>query len=150
MASDFSRGDARSTLAGLDADRARLAAKVVTPRWYHPVYAAILACLVLSQALPPFYGLTIVIVGLIGLIVLRVSYDRRYGISFTKSTGRGTRRLMFAVIGVLVAGMIASRVIVAIDVSAWWIAVPAALTFLAALLLGRRYDVTLRREIVAR
>ena len=104
----------------------------------------------LSQALPPFYGLTVVIVGLIGLIALRIAYDRRYGISFTKVTGRRTRALMFSVIGVLVAGMIASRVIVATGASLWWVLVPAAIAFVTALVLGPRYDDALRREIVAR
>lgn len=150
MASNVDPRDARRALSGLDTDRARLAAKVVTPRWYHPVYASILAGLVLSQALPPFYGLTVVIVGLIGLIALRIAYDRRYGISFTKVTGRRTRALMFSVIGVLVAGMIASRVIVATGASLWWVLVPAAIAFVTALVLGPRYDDALRREIVAR
>jgi len=150
MASNNDSAAARDALSGLGDDRARLANRVITPWWYHPIYAVILVVLVCSQALPGVWSLPVILGAVVALTVLRTTYDRKYGISIDKPQGALTRTLLAAVIVILVASMIAVRVMQQTATSLWWILVPSAVTAAAAVALGRCYDAALRRELAGR
>lgn len=147
MASDRGSDAARTALAGLDVDRVRLASRVVTPWWYHPIYAASLATLVFSQTLPGVWPLPVVVGAVVSLAVLRTSYDKKYGISIGKPPGPRTRTLLVAVVAILALSMIAVRVMQHVGASQWWALIPVAITAASALVRGRRYDDALRREL---
>ena len=147
MASDRGSDAARTALAGLDADRVRLASRVVTPWWYHLICAASLATLVFSQTLPGVWPLPVAVGAVVSLAVLRTSYDKKYGISIGKPPGPRTRTLLVAVVAILALSMIAVRVMQHVGASLWWALIPVAITAASALVRGRRYDDALRREL---
>ncbi|HLT67743.1 MAG TPA: hypothetical protein VKZ73_07730 [Microbacterium sp.] len=149
MASSFDPQDAREVLGELDVDRARLARKIVTPWWYYPIYSLSMAVLVVSQVLNNFSSMGLALVALIVFVSLRAIYNRRYGLSFTRSTGPGTRGALVALVIILVLSMVAARVIQSTQVELWWAAIPAVIAAVAGYVLGRRYDSALRREVAA-
>lgn len=139
---------AQDVLAGLDADQALLAQRIVTPWWYHPVLGGILAVIVISYALLPLgYPFLAVAAGLVAMVLLLRSYSRHYGVEVTGWLGPRTRRLQVAV-GILVgACILSSSVIMLVGVSAWWALLPAAAVFSGVIVLGRRYDEAMRGEM---
>lgn len=140
---------AQDVLAGLDADRVRLAQRVATPWWYHSALGGILAAIVISYALLPLgYPVLVVVAGLVAMVLLVRIYSRRYGVEVAGWVGPRTRRLQAAV-GVLVGVCIlSSLVIMLVGVSAWWALLPTAAVFCGIIVLGRRYDEAMRGEIV--
>ena len=149
MASSFGPQDARDVLGELDVDRARLAGKIVTPWWYYPIYSLAMAMLVIAQVLNNFSSMGLALVALIVFVSLRSLYNRRYGLSFTRSTGPGTRGALIALVIILVLSIIAARVIQLTQVGLSWAAIPTVIAAAAGYLLGRRYDSALRREVAA-
>lgn len=139
--------EAREALEQLHVDGACLAARVVTPWWYHPALGVIVAALAASQAFPVAAAIITVAIGISLLPVLTIVYARRYGLSPSRPAGRRSRLLLAATLGVLVAAMLASLAIRILSLSTWWVLVPAALAFCATIVLGRRYDDALRDEV---
>lgn len=139
---------AQDVLAGLDADRVRLAQQVVTPWWYHPVLGGILAAIVFSYALLRLgYPFLVVAAGLVAMVFLVRTYSRRYGVEVAGWLGPRTRRLQIAV-GVLVgACILSSLVIMLAEASAGWALLPATAVFCGIIVLGRRYDAAMRSEM---
>ncbi|GCD18467.1 hypothetical protein GXP71_00865 [Cellulomonas sp. H30R-01] len=141
--------EARSALADLAADRASLAARVVTPWWYHPTLGAVVALIVCTQALPSPASLVLLPVALFGLPALVVLYRRRYGVWVAEPAGPRSRALYRALIVVLVLVLAATLVVRLTDVAYVWALVPAAVGFVAAVVLGPWYDDAQRRELAA-
>lgn len=142
-----SSAQARDVLSSLDADGTRLAARVVTPWWYHLTLGVIVAVFVGSQALPGSASIGLVALGIIALPILVTVYNRRYGVSISQPTGPRSRRLLFTTVAVLVVAMLSSLVFKMIGFDPWWALIPAVLAAAATTLLGRRYDNALRSEL---
>lgn len=145
--SAFSSSQAQAALADLDTDRAKLAERVVTPWWYHPILGAILAAIVAGYALPLGYELLVLIPGLLAMVLLVRVYARRHGVAVTSSFGPRTRRLQIAV-GVIAGISLASAFVLSIaGAPAAWTLLPVVVVFVGIILIGRRYDEALRSEL---
>ena len=146
-AKNYSGDQAREILADLNTDGGRLAERIVTPAWYHPVLGLIVAVLVVSQALPGAYSLLLMVPTLIALPILAITYNQKYGFSLTRPTGTRSKRLLYAMITILVLALIAAALIKLNDVALWWVCIPAVVASTAVFVLGRRYDGALRKEV---
>lgn len=138
---------AREALRQLQDDGSRLAVRVVTPWWYHPVLGVIVAAFAGSQVLPGMAAIWIVAIGIVLLPVLTITYSRRYGVSTTQPAGPRSHRLLLTMLTVLILAMVSSLAIKFLALSAWWGIIPAAFAFFATVMLGRRYDDALRDEL---
>lgn len=138
---------AQEALRQLQDDGSRLAARVVTPWWYHPALGAIVAAFAGSQALPGAAAIWIVAIGIVLLPVLTITYNRRYGVSTTQPAGPRSKRLLLTTLTILILAMASSLAIKFLALSAWWGLVPAAVVFVATIALGHRYDDALRDEL---
>jgi len=138
---------ARAALGELGRDGAALAARIVTPWWYHPSLGAITALFAGAQALPGVGPIVAVVCGIIAIPILTTTYARRYGVVTTKPAGPRSKRLMLATLVILLAAMASGLVIKVAGAEPLWALLPAAIAFVTTVMLGRRYDDALRREI---
>lgn len=134
------RGDSRD-------DGSRLAARVVTPWWYHPALGVIVAAFAASPAFPGASGIWAVAIGIVLLPILTLTYNRRYGVSTTQPAGPRSKRLLLAMLAILILAMASTLSIKLLALSAWWVVAPAVVAFAATVVLGRRYDAALRDEL---
>lgn len=140
---------AREALSALDADGARLAERVITPWWYHPILGLIVALMVIGVAHPGALGFGLVALGVAGIAVLVRAYTLRTGVWISQVAGPATRqlqRVLIAVYTVLMGAALALRVT---EPSPWWALLPALAGLLATWVMGRHYDRELRRELAA-
>jgi hypothetical protein len=161
MANDFDRdasdtpapsmtqSEARAALGSLDEDGTALAARIVTPWWYHPALGVITGVFAGAHALPGAWPVIAIAIGIVAIPVLTTTYSRRYGVAVSKPAGPRGRRLLLAVLAVLIGAMLSSLAFKLVGLEPWWALVPAAITFSATVVLGRRYDAALREEIAA-
>ena len=147
MESNIDPDEARSTLAFLDDDGARLIERVVTPWWYHPILAAIVAAIIISQALPGAWGITLLPLAIIAIPLLMLAYKKHSGVATTQPAGPRSKRLMLMLMAVVVLALVSTLVVKLTDSSPWWALIPAAIAAVATVLLGRRYDAVLRQEL---
>lgn len=138
---------ARAALTGLNVDGARLAERIVTPRWYHPTLGAIVGAFVISMVLPVTFAAILVALGVVALAVLVGVYSRRYGVSVSQPAGTGTRRILAVIVGVFILAFASGLVIRVVEAAPWWAVLPAAVAAASTILLGLRYDDELRREL---
>lgn len=143
------RAQAVTALAELARDHERLATRIITPWWYHPALGLITAVFAGAHALPGVWPIAGITLGIMALPVLTTTYARVSGVVVTKPAGPRSRRLLIATLVVLVAAMSCSLAFKFLDVSPWWALIPAGVTFVATVVLGRRYDDALRQEIAA-
>ncbi|AWB86352.1 hypothetical protein C3E77_06820 [Mycetocola zhujimingii] len=122
----------------------------MTPWWYHVALGAIVALFVASQAMPTAAMSVAIVLGIVALPVLTTVYSRRYGVSVSQPAGPRGRRLLLMTLGVLVAAMLSGVALKLAGIALSWVMVPAVLAFIVTVVLGRRYDDALRREIAAR
>ena len=139
--------EAHAALSGLAADATRLAERVVTPRWYHPTLGAIVALICCTQALPSPASVAFLPVALFALPLLALAYRQRYGLWIAQPTGARSRRLLAALVTLVLLSFCAALVVKFTTVDYGWVLLPAAIAFVGSVLLGRRYDDALRREL---
>ncbi|WP_026818083.1 hypothetical protein [Arthrobacter castelli] len=152
MASDsesnrISPAAARESLAGLDADRSRLAGRMVTPWWYYPALGLITVLLVTAPALDGTMASILMAIVVIAAVTVPSIHARLHGVRISGPAGKGTRTIGFSLAGIVVVLMLASLSINIFDIPTWWALLPAMGAFLAVALLGPRYDRHLRREL---
>ena len=139
--------EARATLRGLDDDGAALAERVVTPPWYHPVLALFVATFVVSTAIPGPASMMVLAIAVVSLVLVVIAYQRTYGVATSQPAGPRTRRIMGAMIAIMVICMLSSLVIKFTEVSPWWSLIPAVIAGALTFVLGRAYDARLRSEL---
>ncbi|TKJ99456.1 hypothetical protein PlfCFBP13513_08770 [Plantibacter flavus] len=139
--------EARIALDAMNRDGERLAARVITPWWYHPALGLITAVFAGAHALPDAWPLAAITLGILAIPVLTTSYARVAGVVVTKPAGQRSRRLLALTVVVLVVTMSTSVAFKFLDVSPGWALIPAGVMFVATVVLGRRYDAALRQEI---
>lgn len=152
MANDFhgmTPAEARAALDGVAHDGTALAARIVTPWWYHPALGLIVGVFVVAQVLPGAWSIAAVALGIIAIPALTTTYARRYGVAISKPAGPRSRRLMRNALAVLVACMLSGLGIRLVGLAPWWVVIPTVVAFAATVLLGRRFDEALRRELSA-
>lgn len=143
----MTQAEARATLGDIEQDGATVAARIVTPQWYHPALGLITGVFAGAHALPGAWPVIAIAIGIIAIPALTATYTRRYGVAISKPTGPRSRRLMLVMLAVLVAAMVSSLAIKLVGLEPWWALVPAAITFVTTVVVGRRYDSALRQEI---
>ncbi|WP_336706671.1 hypothetical protein [Oerskovia sp. USHLN155] len=157
MENDMSVGDpatqrpsaaqAREALASLRADDATLAERLVTPRWYYPLLGAIVAVIIVSQALPSPASLILLPVAILALPALVVVHRRRHGLWFSLPAGPRSRRVYRIMMMILVPCFVAMVVVKVTPVPYGWVLLPAAVGLVTPLVLGPRYDELFRQEL---
>jgi hypothetical protein len=147
--SSTSPSEAQTALDDMTRDQQHLAARIITPWWYHPALGLITAVFAGGHALPGAWPLGAIVLGIAAIPVLTTAYARTAGVVVTKPAGPRSRRLLLATLLVLVAAMSCSIAFKFLGVSPWWALIPAGVTFVATVVLGRRYDEALRQEIAA-
>lgn len=134
------------------AARGRLADRLYTPRWYHPVLGLLLAALILQLGgvlgRPGLFLTPVPVVAMIalGLIYRRLSGIDLYGDSAPDGGQRG-RALLAVFICVLIISFAASFVLsnrLGMEWTAW---VVAAVVTLGTVAVGRIYDGLLRAQL---
>jgi hypothetical protein len=139
--------EARVALDALDADSSRLAARLVTPWWYHLVLGVMVCAAIGAQALPRVTSMTVIVLVIIWIPFLIKAYTSRYKVWMSEPAGPRSRRMMLVLVVTLVV-LMASGVLMRIGgLSPWWVLVPAALGLPATVWLGRRYDAALRADL---
>lgn len=141
--------EARATLAALDTDATQLAARLVTPWWYHPVLGAMVAAAIIAQSLPRVTSMVVIVMVIIGIPFLIKAYTRRYKVWMSEPAGPRSRRMLLLLLGTLVVLMASGVLMKIAGLSPWWVLLPAVLGLLATVWLGCRYDAVLRAEISA-
>ncbi|MGO1284080.1 MAG: hypothetical protein ACTHWF_06745 [Brachybacterium sp.] len=138
--------EARAALDAMDADASQLAQRLVTPWWYHLILGALVAGAIGAMSLPRVSSVGVVMV-VIWIPFLMKAYTSRYKVSMTQPAGPRSRRMMLLILAVLAALMGSGALLKLNSISLVWVLVPAALGFVATVVLGRRYDEVLRSEV---
>lgn len=147
MESDIDPAAARASLAFLDEDGARLAERVITPWWYHPILAVIVAGIVISQSLPGAWGAALLPLAIVGIPLLVLAYTKRSGVAITQPAGPRSTRLLLVLVSIMIMALGSTVVLRFTDSSPWWAQIPAVIAAVATVLLGRHYDAVLRQEL---
>lgn len=142
-----SQNQAQAALSDLGHDSQELAARIVTPWWYHPALGVITAIFAGAQALPGAWPMVLLVLGIVAIPILTTTYSHRFGVIVTKPAGPRSKRLLLATLGVLVTAMSSSLAFKFLNIDPWWALIPAGVTFAATVILGRRYDMALRQEV---
>jgi len=93
--------------------------------------------------------MVLLVLGIVAIPILTTTYSQRFGVVVTKPAGPRSKRLLLATLGVLVAAMMSSLAFKFLSIDPWWALIPAGVTFMATVILGRRYDEALRQEVAA-
>lgn len=144
--------EAGEILDSLTGDVSRLAQRVGSPAWYYPAVGVAMAVFVSGRAFAPGAFVDIVLVHMLPLAVVAGAFvymaaKRPSGFWFAGPRGRGSRRLLSAMIAVLVLASLAAVMIGLSEASPWWGVLPAVLAAAATAGLGPRYDSAFRREL---
>jgi hypothetical protein len=135
--------DAATALAAIDEAGAAVAERLITPWWYHPIYAALTGLIVASMGMPRGVGTGAVVTGAIGLPVLLTVYRNHTGLGTV--TGYGFAVLKWMVL--VVVAMLTAAVVVLIARRPW-VTVSATAAFMpVAFIAGRCVDNALRASL---
>lgn len=138
---------ARDALAALEQDGPKLAARVITPWWYHPALGLSAAALVISQLLPVVPAIVLVAAAIAVIPVIVIVYRRQYGVSVSQPAGRRSRAVLVALFVMLATVFIAAVLMRMGELSPWWGAVAASVAFAGTVILGRSYDSAFRADL---
>lgn len=142
-----SAAEARAALDSLDTDSSQLAARLVTPWWYHPILGAMVAGAIGAQSLPGVSSTIVIALIIIWIPFLIKAYTSRYKVWMSGPAGPRSRRMMVLLVVTLIVLMASGALMKIGGLSPWWVLVPAVLGFLATVGLGRRYDAALRSDL---
>ncbi|MDR2565543.1 MAG: hypothetical protein LBC97_05685 [Bifidobacteriaceae bacterium] len=138
---------ARAALEALEWDNSKLARRVATPNWYHPLMAVIVAVFVIAQVMPTPVFVVVTAVGVAALGNMVTVYRQRYGVLAAGPVGAKARWLLFGSMGVYLLAAAAGQIIKLAHVPHWWVLAPAVIASGAMLIAGPRYDNALRAEL---
>lgn len=139
---------AHDSLAAVSEARSAAADRIITPWWYHPALGLISAAYLVAASLGSPVVLALAVGLLVGsLAVLTRAYRRLTGIwVWGTAAGRATR-WAYAMGATMGAAMIASLIFLNTTSLIWPTYALAAAAGVAIVLMGRRFDDTLRREL---
>ncbi|HJC29823.1 MAG TPA: hypothetical protein H9759_10545 [Candidatus Dietzia intestinipullorum] len=146
--------DPRDALADVAASRGSVADRLVTPWWYHPILGALIAAIVLVNALhlSNLVKIVVAVASAAGMGLLVSAYQRLTGLWVDmRHLGPVSRRWWLAY-AVVVAVVVAVPLLPAFTDRAlplWLAAVFTGTAFVATIVLGRRIDAAMREEIRA-
>lgn len=142
--------EAADALASVDASRAEIADRLVTPAWYHPTLGVLVGAVLLSaetHSLAVFIGA--LVVQALGCGVLVGSYRRLTGIWVSGLRRGPAGRVSVALVASLYAvGGLAALLDFGLGVRGAF-AAAGVMSFALVVVLGRRFDDALRAELRA-
>lgn len=138
--------EARAALDAVTSTQSRIAERLATPWWYHPILGLLLAQFVAVVAAHDeprwLWGLSALILGL-GCVALIWAYQAQTGLWVTQPAGRRSQLLLACHLGVVVL-----FAVLAVGFERTWVTVVCAIgVLLAVALLGPRYDAAVRRDM---
>jgi hypothetical protein len=137
---------AQDALDSLTATRDRIADRLVTPWWYHPILGAILGALVLSPSIPRPWNTIAIGLAAAGIGVLVQSYRRRTGVWVGGFSLPRARRWAWVLAAVALACSLVG--LAAADAHNRIVAVVAAgVAAAAVMVIGPRADAAVRAEL---
>lgn len=144
--------DPLAALADVEAARSSVAARLITPWWYHPILGAIIAAIVLVGALdlPNLVRLPVALAGAVGIGLLVGAYQRVTGLWVDlRNLGPTSRRwwLAYAAIVTVVVGASLIPTAVGRALPPWVAVLLSAVALVATVVLGRGMDSAMREEI---
>ena len=130
------------------AARNAAADRLVSPWWYHLVLGTVMAAYVVATSFQnPWVTLPAVVVLLVVVRVLMSAYQRLTGVWVDGLAPGPQRRWTFVMAAVLVVAMLTGIFLPRLADVCWPTYVIAALLVPATVVLGRRFDETLRRSL---
>jgi hypothetical protein len=141
-----STAQAQEALRELASDRATLADRLAAPWWLYPFFALIAAGYVATPAIRSAEARNDVVGILIAAgVVLLLAYRRLSGVRVSRTGGRGAA-LLAGLLMVILLLLSTSYGLVSL-LSAWWVLVPATVSFSVVLVLGRWFDRLYRENL---
>jgi hypothetical protein len=135
-------------LQDVAAARAAAADRLVSPWWYHLTLGVMLAAYVVGLTLGgPLLDLLVLAALLGGVMVLMQAYRRVTGMWVTGLVEGPARRWSYAMGGAVFVVAVAATIVPRLTDTVWPMYVLAALLVPVTVVLGRRFDETLRRSI---
>jgi hypothetical protein len=140
-----------STMLSLAAQaRSAAADRLITPWWYHPVLGLLVAAyLVACTFTSPVWRAFTVIAFLGAIALLARTYRAITGVWVWGTNAGRASRWTHAMGAVIVIAMLASLLIASTTTLIWPTLCIAALTWVAVIILGRRFDTALRAQLRA-
>ncbi|MGP9539398.1 hypothetical protein ACT3SP_15420 [Brachybacterium sp. AOP43-C2-M15] len=142
--------EARSALADLEQDGARLAGRFPTPWGVLGIHAAILAVFVGSEILDAPWGILLGSAAALGAGALLATAFRRSGVRPAMLIGRRATWLFLALLGAVMLAKIAVWILLDIGANASWAVIPVATAFIGVVLLGAASHREMRAQLVRR
>ncbi|WP_394213929.1 hypothetical protein [Brachybacterium vulturis] len=139
--------EAQAALNALDAGASKLAERLVSPWWYHLILGGLVAAAIGAQSLPKVASITVIVLVVLWIPFLMGSYTSRYRVSMTRPAGPRSRRMLLLILAVLTLLMSSGVLLKIVSLPQWWVPLPAAVGFVATVMLGRKYDAVLRSEV---
>lgn len=141
--------DAVTALGDTTAARCRMAERVITPWWYHPVLGLAQAAFVLVLAWTSTLGILVGAAGILGVaLALKSVYQRTTGIWIgPDQLGPRSGRWFWALIALVLVVDALALFVWDTETSEGVVATGSAAVLLGTVLLGRTMDARLREEI---
>lgn len=139
--------DPAAALTLVAGSRARLADRLVTPWWYHPVLGVLVGGVVASQALPSPWAMLALPVYLIGWALLVRSYRRLTGVWISGFHPAAPKGVLWGVL-VGVALLVLTAAVLDVGFDLWWAPVIAGVLAVPIVVVGgRSFDRVLRASL---
>lgn len=148
-ASDLPVDQARAQLEDLAVAQQAVAARVVTPSWYHPALAGLVFVFIAGNALPRWSMVTF-FVYCAGLVWLVTTYRKLTGVWVSGWNVRGGRGYAWLLLAVLLAALGVSYAVRWGDLEPWCAWAAAATSALVTWWAGRRLDTAFRAHLQTR
>ncbi|GAB3618274.1 hypothetical protein GCM10027416_28310 [Okibacterium endophyticum] len=139
--------DAREALSALASDRAALADRVATPRWYYPLLGAATALIIGSPGAGNPGGQSMMVAfACVGIVFLTMAYQKKTGVTISRTAGPRSLGVAITMGVVIILLLGASFALAATDQRAW-IGVTALTAFATMWIGGIIYDHAYLREL---
>jgi hypothetical protein len=134
--------DPRDALDAVARGRRAAAERLTTPWWYHPILGVLVGALVVAQAASTVVKIPVLVVFFVGLALLVRAYQQVTGVWVG-----GLRRGPAGRITIALASVYLAAVFVGLLAGGWWAVGAGVVVVPATIVLGRRFDVELRKEL---
>ncbi|PYY49439.1 hypothetical protein [Curtobacterium sp. MCBD17_023] len=148
MENEHDLARAREALAAVEATRAYVADRLVTPWWYHPTLGLLTAAYLVGYTLGgTVVRMSVLIAFFVGLGALVSVYRRRTGVWVSGHRAGAATRWAVAMGVSAVVVVVTAMVVHAATGLLWPVWAGAAVLFVLIVALGRRFDARLRSEL---
>lgn len=141
------RAKADEALSVLASDRASLADRVKTPRWYNPLLAAAIALFIATPAVSDSsYQSMVIVFGVLLLVTATMGYQKTTGVTISRPSGPRSLGLV-VILGIIVLLLLGASGVLAANGRPEWIGATAAAGFCVMWIGSWQYDRVYDREL---